>query len=463
MENEDNRARVAGLTLPLYSVILVFLAGIASGQILTVGASSLPQGSAGQILQQNSKNAPITITLSDALQRAKANSPQFRVALTDYGLAREDRVIARANLLPSVSYNNQYLYTEGNGTASGRFIANNGVHEYLSLGNAHEILGPAQIADYRRTLAAEAAARARADIAARGLVVTVVQNYYGLLVTQRRYATAQQAEELARRFLTISQQLENAGEAAHADVIKSQLQLNDRARDLREAQLGMERARTSLALLLFPDFNQNFEIVDDLDQGPPLPTMEEVEQQAKKNNPELSAAMAVLREANQEVAVAVGGYFPSLVLDYFYGVDADHLAVHEPSGVRNLGYAATATLNIPIWNWGALRSRVKQSDLRRKLAQVELTFAQRKLLGDLKDFYAEAETARSELDTLRQSADLAANSQRLTTMRYQGGEATVLEVVDAQNSLTLARNAYDDGIARYRLALANLQTLTGSF
>jgi hypothetical protein len=35
--------------------------------------------------------------------------------------------------------------------------------------------------------------------------------------------------------------------------------------------------------------------------------------------------------------------------------------------------------------------------------------------------------------------------------------------VDAQNALTLARNNYDDGEARYRIAIANLQTLTGTF
>jgi outer membrane protein len=50
----------------------------------------------------------------------------------------------------------------------------------------------------------------------------------------------------------------------------------------------------------------------------------------------------------------------------------------------------------------------------------------------------------------------------LTTLRYQAGESTVLEVVDAQNTLTAARNAYDDGQARYRIAQANLQTLTGT-
>jgi len=84
-------------------------------------------------------------------------------------------------------------------------------------------------------------------------------------------------------------------------------------------------------------------------------------------------------------------------------------------------------------------------------------------LSNLYGFYEEAQLARSQVQTLRNSAELAAESLRLTVLRYQGGEATALEVVDAQNSLTQARHAYDDGQARYRLALANLQTLTGSF
>jgi len=67
------------------------------------------------------------------------------------------------------------------------------------------------------------------------------------------------------------------------------------------------------------------------------------------------------------------------------------------------------------------------------------------------------------MESLASSAEMAADSLRLTTLRYQAGESTVLEVVDAQNTLTQARNEYDDGQARFRTAMANLQTLTGTF
>jgi len=450
----------AGLVVGAWSLALAACAQTAPNQVV-----------AGSSNQQNSSsapsNAPLTLTLQDALERAKKNNPEYRAAATEFGLAKEDRVQSRAALLPSVNYNGAFLYTEGNGTGASRFVANNGVHEYISQGNVHEDISLANFADYRRASAAQAVARARAEIAARVLVVTVVQAYYGFVVAQRKYSTAQRAATEAQRFFDISQKLEHGGEVAHSDVIKAQIQTQQQSRDLQEAELEMNRGRLELAVLIFPDYNENFSVVDDLQMPEPLPSFPEVQTAAANKNPELRAALAALQQANHEVAAAWNGFLPSLSLDYFYGIDANHYAVYQTDPatglqVRNLGYAATATLQLPIWNWGANRSKVKQADLRREQARVELSFAQRQLLAKLQTLYSEAQTARSELESLNQSAELAADSLRLTTMRYQAGESTVLEVVDAQNTLTLTRNAFNDGQARFRVSMANLQTLTGT-
>jgi outer membrane protein TolC len=300
------------------------------------------------------------------------------------------------------------------------------------------------------------------------LVVAVTQAYYAAVVAQRKYATAQRAASEAAHFMDISQKLERGGEVAHSDSIKAQIQSQQQQRVLQDAQLEMERSRLELAVMIFPNFNENFSTVDDLDNVAALPSFDEVEARAGDQNPQLRVALASLRAANQEVAVAWNGFLPSIGLDYFYGIDANRFATNgvDPvtgQPIRNLGYAATATLQLPIWNWGAGRARLKSAHLQRDQAQLELSFAQRKMVADLKAFYGEAQTARAELDSLRQSAELAVESLRLTTLRYQAGEATALEVVDAQNTLTLSQNAFGDGQLRFRVGMANLQTLTGQF
>jgi len=444
------------------AAVLQVCAGIAAAQEAPAPANAAVTKGA----QQAAPTSPtLRLTLQDALARARKNSSQFQAAQTDAAIARQDRFQAGTALLPIVDYNTQALYTQGNGPGSGvRFIANNAVHEYVSQGNVHEVLDLASVSNFRRASAAAAVARARAEIASRGLIVTVVQNYYAVAAAQQKLQSAQKTADEGDRFFKLTQDLEHGGEVAHSDVIKAELQMQERRRQLQEAQLGLLNSRLVLAVLIFPDFNDDYEVADDLHAPAPLPTMAEVQQQAARDNPDVRAALATVREAGAGVTGARAGYLPSLSLDYWYGIDAARFAANtviNGQKLSNLGSSASATLNIPIWNWGATQSRIKQAELRRSQAQRELSLAQRKLLAEIKSLYAESETALNELGGLSRSAKLAAESLRLTTLRYKDGEATVLEVVDAQTTNAQVSSAYQDGAVRYRVALANLQTLTG--
>jgi len=403
----------------------------------------------------------LRLTLEDALARARKNSTQFQSAQTDAAIARQDRYQAAAALLPGVTYNNQALYTTQLRNGNVAFIANNAAHEYVSQANVHESIDLLSISNFRRSSAAAALAKARAEVASRGLVVTVVQSYYAVAAALLKLEAAKKNADEGDRFLNLTQDLEKGGEVAHSDVIKAELQMQDRRRQLMEAQLGLLNARLDFAVLIFPDFNDNFELAEDLHASVPLPTLAEVQQRAARDNPDLRVALATVQQAGHDVTGARAGYLPSLSFDYWYGIDAERFAVNGPNGVSNLGSSAAATVNIPIWNWGATQSRIKQAELRRIQAQRELSLAQRKLLAEIRSLYAEADTALNELSGLSRSSELSAESLRLTTLRYKGGEATVLEVVDAQTTFAQANIAYQDGAVRYRVALANLQTLTG--
>ena len=411
--------------------------------------------------------APMRLTLQDALSLARKNEPSYQSVVTAAGVAGETRAQTRDALLPSVNFTTSVISTQSspNGTTGVIFIANNAPHEYISQGNVHQQLDLASWEMYRSSAALAAAAKARAEVAARGLVVTVVQNYFAAAAAEKKLESAARTADAGEKFLQLTQALEKGGEVAHSDVIKADLQAQDRRRQLQEAKLGLLNARLDLAVLLFPDFNDKFEIGDDLHGNVALPPQPEFEAQAAQGNPEIRAALAVTQAATHDVNAARAGYLPSISLDYFYGIDAPNYAVNSitpgNTKVSNVGSSAIATLNLPVWNWGATQSRVRSAELQRDQAKREFSFAQRKLLAEMRSLYSEAETALNELAGLQRSAELSEESLRLTTMRYQGGEATVLEVVDAQTTFAQASAAYQDGAVRYRVALANLQTLTG--
>jgi len=232
-----------------------------------------------------------------------------------------------------------------------------------------------------------------------------------------------------------------------------------------------------LGVLIFPNFTADFNVSDDLGAAEILPPAEEARAKAVATSPDLKAARFSVESAALDINVARYSYLPSLALDFFYGIDANQFAANSAfaneSGRstlpnyqvperHNLGYSGQITLNIPVWNWGITKSKIQQAELKEAQAKADLSLAERTLQSTLASAHTEARAAQAQLDSLRSSVQLSVESLRLTLLRYQAGEAAALEVVDAQSTVTQARNAYDDGLVRYRVAMASLQTLTGS-
>lgn len=452
-----------GLALPC--LLLVLLCGKAA----VFAQAPVAQPAAGQ---------PPVITLEEAIRRAQASDPAFAGAQGARKSAALDRSIAVAGLLPNAHLFNQNIYTQPNGIFSQgdagqpsaplpRFVANDSrPWEYMAQGVVDESLSLAAAAEVRHANAAAAQAAAEQEIARRGLVAGVTTLFYTALTADRKVAIAEQSQQDAASFTKISQERERAREAAHADVVKAQLEEQIRDRDLQNAQLEAERARLELGVLLFPDPRTPYTL--SAPEAPqPLASREDIDAAAAKNNPELKSALAALSASQADVLAARAAYLPDIHADVIYGIDANQFAVNGPlnpdgTQARNLGYSTSITVNIPVWDWLATQHKVKQSEIRRQVAQVTLTNTQRELIARLDEAYSEAAAARDQLASLDQSVATAAESLRLTRAAYEGGEGTVLEVVDAQNSYVTAQNAREDGRVRYETALANLQTLTGT-
>jgi outer membrane protein TolC len=423
------------------------------------------------VAQQAQPNGAAVISLSEAIHRAQQNEPSFASALAAEKSAAIDRYLAKAALLPSVVAHNQMLYTQPNGQinrnvqvgaqASPIFIANNAVHEYVSQASINETVGLKQFADAQVAAANAARISAELEVARRGLISTVVNLYYSISALETKQHLLEQAFREAQSFTDLTQKRAEPREVAHADVVKAQLQQQQRQRDLSDGTLAADKARLELAVLLFPDPRTPYS-TEAVASPKALPTREEVDRLAATKNPEIRSALAEVRANNAEVASARAAYLPDLALNFNYGIDAPQFAKRGADDVRNLGYSISGTLDIPVWDWFSTQKRVKQSEIRRDAAKVSLTAAQRRLIASLEEGYREASAARDQMDLLDQSVRTAEESLRLTKLRYSAGEGTVLEVVDAQTAYLSAETAQVDGAVRYQAALAALQILTGT-
>src|SRR5204862_223444 len=161
---------------------------------------------------------------------------------------------------------------------TGRFVSMDGVNMYRSWLIAHQDLSTSTFngAALRKARASEAAALAKLEVAQRGLVVTVTRNYYTFISAQRKYATAQLAAQQAQRL----------GQVARSDVVKAEISARQQHQAFDEAALAMDNARLVLAVLVFPEFTENFSVVDDMQSTAALPPLADVRSMAEKENPD---------------------------------------------------------------------------------------------------------------------------------------------------------------------------------
>lgn len=443
---------------------------------LASGGAALAQTSV-QADQSAPAATPVVISLQEAIKRAQASEPNYANSVANARVAGLDKSVARAGLLPGARFNGQGLYVQPNGLreVGGEGVVNTNPkfvsadarpREYIAQGVVEETVSLGGIAAVRRANAADAVAKAELEIARRGLVQAVTGLYYGVSSADHKLSIAQQAAQEAADFTKLTGQREKAREAAHADTIKAQLQQQQRDRELSDAKLNADKTRLELGVLLFSDPRTPYS-VNVSDSAAALATREEVNQLASKNNAELKSALATLNASSADVLTAQAAYLPSIGLNYTYGIDANEFATRGPLTpdrirTQNLGYSAAVTVNLPVWDWLATEHKVKQSEIKRDAAKTALSATQRRTIAMLDESYAEAQGARAQLASLDDSVATAAESLRLTKLRYTGGEATVLEVVDAQNAYISAQNAREDGRVRFETALAQLQTLTGT-
>jgi outer membrane protein TolC len=454
---------LGGFGLPIPEASAQQTAPAASAETQVILAQ--PPGEAG---------APISITYADALERARKNDPTFLAATLDAKIGHEDRLQARNAMLPTVTATSRYLGTQGNGgsISDGRFVTNDGIHVYHDTGILHVDVSPALLMGtaYKKARSGEALANAKSEIARRGLTATVSKNFYALAAAQRKFASAQQALEQSKHFLDITQSSEHQGQSARSDSLKAEIQQRIQMAAYDEARLAMEDARLNLSVMLFPTFNENFTVVDDLDTTQPLPSISEVQAMAEKENPDMRVALETAHQADLDVTLAKTAFLPTVTVDTEYGIEANCFALRcarasfpEIGVVPNLGYFLTATLDLPVWDWGTLRSKLHQAQYKQQEAKSLLNQEQRLKISELYAAYNEAAIARNAVEESHKTADLATESLRLVNLRYEGGASPATEVVDAENQLLTARNGYIDAQARYRAAVAALQTITGSF
>jgi len=417
--------------------------------------------------QKQITSSTTLLTIDEALRLANAQVSIVQAAVINERIATEDVRQAQAAFLPKVSAPLSYIYTSpALGLPPGEprvqsFIANNAISEYEALVN---VSGDLDVAGrLRATLARNrallAAARAGTEVAKRALAQAVIEGYYGLALATAQRRGAETNLRAADEFEHITSLLLSGGEVAAVDLTRAQLQTISRRDELERARVNEEIADGGLRILIGYQFNQPYSTSDLTTAVPQSPEYQQFKAEDVSRRPEFIQFEQQFRAAREEVKIARADRLPSLSYSINGGFDSDSLKA--PRLKEHTGASAQISLNIPIFDWGASKSREQQARLRADLAENEKTLAQRQFTQQFYAARAQAASAATRISLAITGVTKAQDNLAASISRYRAGEAQIVEVTDAQTTLVEQRSALYQASYDYQVALARLKQATG--
>lgn len=423
----------------------------------------LPQGFERQL----GSKPPRTLTVNEAVQLALGQSSAYRVTQLDERIAAEDVRQARAALLPQITVPLTYFgNTPSQVRAEGEpriasYVSSSALNESIALLNASgevDISGRLR-ATVRRSRHQLDAARATTAVARRQLALDTVDAYYSLVLARERRRFAEETLALAEGFLKVTEDAARRGEdeSEGADRLRASVQVSSRRDELEQARAGEVAAMDVLRALTGVDFETPINVSGIALDLPTTSDFNSFTEAQLKTRPEFNQIESQRRAALEEARAARGERLPQLTYTLNGGFDA---ADFRPLK-RYSGGSAIVTLTIPVFDFGASRSRETQARLRAESAELQRETTLRQLR---QEFYTARANALAALVRIRETQGAADNALKnliIILARYRAKKAQITDVVDAQSAFVEARLANSQAIIDYRTSRIRLESNLG--
>ena len=395
--------------------------------------------------------------LIEVYDLALLNNPTLNAAAARLRGAKEGKIQARANLLPSISGTATYSETSGDfQLVSGGGASIDSSREGLSLTLNQTIY---RHSNYTRL----DAARSRIDGSSADYQATVqdlmlfAAERYLLVLTNEDSVTFAQAEEKANaRQLDQAEQRYEVGLTAITDVHEARSSY-DRARaNVIVAQNKLDDAKEALRELTGKYIDKVNSFPDELPSKPPQPAdMEAWVNDALENNPRVLSFKHRAEAAHHDVRTQRAGHYPYLGAQINYS---------DSTNGGALGAFSTETINtttigfqliIPMYEGGAVNSRTRQAAYNYDAALEDLENQRRIIKRQTRNDYRAVIAGISQVQAFKQAVISARSALEATEAGFEVGTRTIVDVLISQRSLFQAERDYSQ--ARHQYVLDNLR------
>lgn len=408
-----------------------------------------------------SQESDDTFTLEECIKIALEKNLQIHSAMQ--GVIGSDfrRKQALTNFFPQ--WTMQYSVTGYNSPAPVGFTAMGGtsrdVHNFNTSVTQSLFAGGSILANYRLEKLGVDISKTDVETIKRDIILDVKEGYFNILRAEKFLTVAQQQVKQFEAQLEVTKAFFDVGIVPKNDVLQAEVKLANARQALIKAENDLALAKSSFNILLRRDINATLKIKDILEYKPFQIGFEESLKEALKERPEIKNAELKIEQANENVKIAKGSFFPTITLSGNYIRASD-----EPSlmgDIRSERWTVQALATFTIWDWGKRAYKVGEAKVKVTQAQDSKTQLVENIILEVKNAYLNMLVAEKNISVAEKAIEQAEENLRMNEERYKYQVATATDVLDAVTLLTQARVNYYSALSDFNIAKAKLERAMG--
>lgn len=412
------------------------------------------------------------LALVDVIEQALCNNPRTSEMWATVRAQAAQVGVQRSNYLPKVNLTSviSKIHNEVTNSSFSFLDQDNRI-----LNRAHSLRLSWLLADFGQRSAkmnqAEAlldAANAMHDAALQEVFINAAQAYFDNLSTQAMLTAYEESEKVARESLAAATAKFKAGVGLLTDQLQAQTAYAQARLDRTKAEGEVKNAHGILASAMGLLANTRFSVrnrSDQLEKTDFVTTADEMIQEARELHPSILAAKAKLRAARENIDAVKADGLPTLSLNAEINRN-DQLGQSQLAGVPASNvYTNNANIglqvNVPLFEGFARHYQAQSAEAESQVRAAEYNkVLQQVTLEVWKSYHA----LISERENLRATEELVANSHeafKVAQGRYNVGVGNIIELLNAQNAWSNARQQNIKSLAAWRAARLRLAASVG--
>lgn len=406
------------------------------------------------------------LDLRESWNLMQFQGPTFLSAGHERDAALENRAIGKSGLLPKIgitAFDNHI-----NGTQKQPdFYDNSHTNDlnYASRGATLQLRQPLfnkqKMAEYRQGQYQADYGNAVFDGKAQDSAVRLAGRYFDVLLAHETAKLAAAKLNALNEQVASTQRRRELGDGTVTDVDEAVARRDLAQAELIEAQDSLVVARRQLQEYIGEAPEQVATLQDTFPTPPLQPaTLQEWIIRAGTDSPSIRARRLNVNTADEEVAKAKAGHWPTLDLVLGYtAADSETLSTQNQ---RNRYTSAGVELNIPLYSGGYVSARARQSVATRDQAEEDLNATREEIISGTTREFRSVQSGEARIHALQKAVISSERSLLSSKKGFLAGSSTNIDILNAQEQIFTARRDLFEAKLRYLLARLRLAANVGA-